>query len=57
VPSLLGNGEKGIEKVYGEEKIFCIGVTRAAKAKQKSLVPARQAQRTNQKRTSLICTL
>jgi hypothetical protein len=43
----LGDGDKGIGKVYDEEK-FCIGATRAAKAKQKSLVPARQAKRTNQ---------
>ncbi len=47
--SLLGDGNKGIEIVYGEEKntVFCTGPTRAAKAEQKSLVPARQAQRTN----------
>jgi hypothetical protein len=29
---------------YSEEKIFCTGPIRAAKAEQKSLVPARQAQ-------------
>jgi hypothetical protein len=38
LPSLLGDGVKGIEIVYGEEKIFCTGPTRAAEAKQKSLV-------------------
>jgi hypothetical protein len=37
---LLVVGDKGIEIVYIEEKIFCIGPTRAAKAEQKSLVPA-----------------
>ncbi len=37
------------------DKISCIGLTRAAKAEQKSLVPARQAQRTNQERTPFIC--
>ncbi len=31
--------------MYGEEKIFWTGPTRAAKAEQKYLVPARQAQR------------
>jgi hypothetical protein len=30
------------------KKIFCTGLTRPAKAEQKSLVPARQAQQTNQ---------
>ncbi len=43
--------------VYGEEKLFCTGPTRAAKAEQKSLVPARQAQRSKQGRTPFICTL
>jgi hypothetical protein len=35
LPSLLGDGDKGIEIVYGEEKgktIFCTGPTRAAKS-------------------------
>ncbi len=40
LPSLLGDGDKGIEIVYGEEKIFCARPNRAAKAEQKSLVPA-----------------
>jgi hypothetical protein len=44
LPSLLGDGGKGNEIVYGEGKIFCTGPTRAAEAKQKSLVPAQQAQ-------------
>ncbi len=43
--------------MYGEEKIFCTGPTRAAKADQKSLVPARQTQRTNQGRNPVICSL
>jgi hypothetical protein len=30
--------------------MFCTGPTRAVKAEQKPLVPARQAQRTNQER-------
>ncbi len=33
------------------KKIFCTGLTWAAQAERKSLVPARQAQRTNQERT------
>jgi hypothetical protein len=41
---LLGDGDKEIEIVYGEVKIFCTVLTRTAKTKQKSLVPARQAQ-------------
>jgi hypothetical protein len=35
LPSLLGDGDKEIEKVYGEEKIFCTGPTRTAKSEQK----------------------
>jgi hypothetical protein len=32
LPSWLGDGDKGIEKVYGEEKnILYLGLTRAAK--------------------------
>jgi hypothetical protein len=38
--SLLDGGDKRMEIVYGEEKIFSIGPTRAAKAGQNSLVPA-----------------
>jgi hypothetical protein len=61
LPNLLGDGDKGLEGleiVYGEEKkYFFTGRTRAAKANQKSLVPARQAQRTNQERTPFICLL
>ncbi len=38
-------------------KICCTGLTRAAKAGQKSLVPARRAQRTNQERNPFLCTL
>jgi hypothetical protein len=41
-PSLLGDGDKGTEIVYGEEKnILYLADYRAAKAEQKSLVPAR----------------
>ncbi len=47
----------GIEIVYGEEKKCCTGPTRAAKAGQKSLVPARRAQVTSQGRTPFLCTL
>ncbi len=56
LPILLGGGDKWIEIVYGtvRKKIFCIGPTRAATAGQKSLVPARQAQQTNQGRTHFI---
>jgi hypothetical protein len=57
LPSLLGDGDKLIEIVYGGEKIFLTMPTRAAKAGRKSIVPARQAQRTNQGRTPFICTL
>jgi hypothetical protein len=57
MPSLLGDGDKGINIVYGEEKNICTGLTRAAKAEQKSLVPERQAQLTNEGRTPFICTL
>jgi hypothetical protein len=56
-PCLLGDRDKGIGIVYGEEKIFCSGQTRAATAKQKTLVPARQASGTNQGKTPFICTL
>jgi hypothetical protein len=44
LPNLLGDRDKGMEIVYGEEKLFCTVPTRAAKAEQKTLVPARQAQ-------------
>jgi hypothetical protein len=48
--SLLGDGDKGTEIVYGEEKNIFLG--RLDQPKQnKYLVPARQAQRTNQERT------
>ncbi len=36
MPGLLGDGDKEIEIVFGEEKIFCTGPTSAAKAEQKS---------------------
>jgi hypothetical protein len=59
LPSLLGDREKGIEIVYGGGKniFFCTGLTKAAKAEQKSLVPARHARRTYQGRTPFLCTL
>ncbi len=41
--------------MYGKEKIFCAGTPGAAKAEQKSLVLARQAQRSIQGRTPFIC--
>jgi hypothetical protein len=44
----VGDGDKGIEIVYDEEKISGTGLTSAAKAEQTSLVPARQAERTKQ---------
>jgi hypothetical protein len=54
LPSLLGDEDKGIQKVYIEEKIFCTGLARATKADKKSLVLSRQAQQTNQGRTPLL---
>jgi hypothetical protein len=52
---LLGNGDKLSEKVYGEEKrgknIFYLANHRVDKEGQKSLVPARRAQPTNQVKT------
>ncbi len=47
LPSLLYDGNKG-KSVRGGKKYFVFALTRAAKAEQKFLVPARQAQRTNQ---------
>jgi hypothetical protein len=41
LPNLQGDGDKEVEIVYGEEKIFCTGQTGAAKAGQNFLVPAR----------------
>jgi hypothetical protein len=35
---LPGDGDKGIEKEFSEEKIFSTGLTKAARAEQKSLV-------------------
>jgi hypothetical protein len=37
---LLGDGDNGIKIVYSEENNFFIGLTTAAKAELKSLVPA-----------------
>jgi hypothetical protein len=51
LPCWLGDGDKAIETVYGEEKnILYRADYRAAKAEQKPLVPAGQAQRTNPKK-------
>jgi hypothetical protein len=44
---LAGHGEKRIDIVYYEEKVFCTGPTKTAKAEQKSLAPTRQAEETN----------
>ncbi len=52
LPSLLRVGDKWIE-IYGKEKKFCTGPTRAAKI---SCVPSWRAQQTNQGRTPIICT-
>jgi hypothetical protein len=41
LPSLLGDGDKKI--MYGEEKIFFLGLTGQDRTGQKSLVPIRQA--------------
>jgi hypothetical protein len=38
LPSLLSDGDKGIEIVCSEEKNICLRPTRAAKTEQKSLV-------------------
>ncbi len=37
LPSLLGDGDKWTEIVFGEEKIFCTGPTRAARTEQNLL--------------------
>ncbi len=58
LPALLGDGDKGMGIVYGEEKNILYGApTRAAQAEQKYRASARQAQRTNQERTPFICPL
>ncbi len=57
LPSQLGDGDKWIEKVYSEEKNIFTGPIRAAKAGQKSLVPAQQAEQTNQGMVPFNCTL
>ncbi len=51
LPSLLGDRDKELKNMYGEEKycfVLITDLTRAVKARQKSLVPAQGAQRTNQ---------
>jgi hypothetical protein len=53
-PACWAMRKKEFEIVYGGEKLFYTGLTRAAKAERKSPVLARQ---TNQKRTPLIYTL
>jgi hypothetical protein len=52
-----GHWGKGGEIVYGEEKLFCTGLTRAAKGEQKSLVPARQAKCDQPRKDPFIFTL
>ncbi len=47
LPSSLGDGDK-----RNRNSVRCTGPTRASKAKQKSCVPARQAQRTKPKKDS-----
>jgi hypothetical protein len=44
-------GTKELKQCMVMKNIFCAGPTGAAKAEQKSLVPARQPQRVNQGRT------
>jgi hypothetical protein len=44
-------GAKELKKCTVRKKGFCTGPTRAAKTGQKSLLPSRRAQRTNQGRT------
>jgi len=57
-PACWAMGTKVLKKCMVRKKIFCTGPTRAAKTEQKALVPAwQQGQRTNQVRTSFICTL
>ncbi len=55
LPSLLGDGDKVVEIMYGEGKniLYRADATREAKAEQRSYVPARQAQLTDQGRTPL----
>ncbi len=48
-------GTTKVKKCALRKKICCTGLTRAVKARQKCLVPARKAQRTNQGRNSFIC--
>jgi hypothetical protein len=50
-------GTKELKYCGVRTKIFCTGPTRAAKAEQKSLVLARQAQRTNYESISFSCPL
>jgi hypothetical protein len=61
LPSFLGDGDKEIELVYGDEKniknYFVLGRLEKPRQNKKYLVPARQAQRTNQERTPFICPL
>ncbi len=54
LPRWLGVADKGTEIAWWEKEIFCTGPTRAAKAEQKILVPARQTQGINQHRTPFI---
>jgi hypothetical protein len=48
-------GTNKVEKCTVRKIIFCTGLTRAAKAGKKSIVPARRVQQTNQGRTPINC--
>jgi hypothetical protein len=50
-------GTNKVKKCTARKIIFCTGLTRAAQAGQKSIVPERRVQRTNQGRTPFICPL
>jgi hypothetical protein len=58
LPRVAGRwGQSKVKKCTVRKIIFCTRLTRAAKAGQKNIVPARQTQRTNQGRTPIVCTL
>ncbi len=54
---LLGDWNKGIEIGAGEENFFFYSADKSSQGRKKFLVPARQAQQTNQGRTPFICSL
>jgi hypothetical protein len=55
-PGCWAKGTNKVKKRAVRKITFCTGLTRAAKAGQKSIETARRAQRTNQGRTPFICT-